>query len=147
MIREVYLAGAIGCYHKENNIEKATCWRNRAKEYFENHSLTFECIDPMDYYRYDSNYHTSDNEVMRFYFRKIEESRAVLVNLLDLYRSTGTSDEIIYAWMNNIPVIAFLEDESLINTVHEWKFCQIDRIEVGEDAQDRAMEYIKNYYG
>ena len=65
---------------------------------------------------------------MRFDLRKVKESRVVLVNLEDLYRSLGTSDEIMYAWLNDIPVIGFLEDEFLLNTVHEWKICQIDRI-------------------
>ena len=84
---------------------------------------------------------------MRFDLRKVKESRVVLVNLEDLYRSLGTSDEIMYAWLNNVPIIGFLEDDSLMNTVHSWKVCQIDRIETGKGAQERAMEYIKNYYG
>ena len=143
----VYLAGAMSCYFKENNIEKATKWREKAEEYFENNTDNFKCINPMRYFSIGSNYHTSDFEPMRFDLRKVKESRALLVNLEDLYRSTGTNDEILQAWLCDIPVIGFLEDESLINTVHEWKFCQIDRIEAGEGAQDRAMEYIKNYYG
>ena len=40
-----------------------------------------------------------------------------------------------------------IRDETLIDTIHPWKYCQIDRIEVGKGAQERAMEYIKNYYG
>ena len=84
---------------------------------------------------------------MRFDLRKVKESRVVLVNLESLDKSLGTSDEILYAYLNDVPVIGFLEDESLINTVHEWKLCQIDRIETGNGAQERAMEYIKNYYG
>lgn len=143
----VYLAGAISCYFKENNIEKATRWREKAEKYFENNTDTIRCINPMRYFSIGGNYHTSDFEPMRFDLRKVKESRAVLVNLENLYRSNGTSDEIFEAWRCDIPVIGFLEDESLIGTVHEWKFCQIDRIEVGTGAQDRAMEYIKNYYG
>ena len=118
----------------------------KAEKYFENYNFNFECINPMRYFSIGSNYHTSDFEPMRFDLRKVKESRAVLVNIEDLYRSLGTSDEIMYAWLNDVPVIGFLEDEFLLNTVHEWKICQIDRIEVGEGAQERAMEYIKNYY-
>lgn len=143
----VYLAGAMSCYYKEGKVEKATEWRERAEKYFDSYSETIRCINPMRYFSIDGNYHTSDYEPMRFDLRKVKESRVVLVNLEDLYRSLGTSDEIIYAWLNDIPIIGFLEDENLINTVHSWKICQIDRIETGNGAQERAMEYIKNYYG
>lgn len=142
-----YLAGAMSCYYKENCYEKATKWRKKAEEYFTNNTDTFECINPIYFYSIGGNYHTSNFEPMRFDLRKVKESRVVLVNLADLHKSLGTSDEIIYAWLHDIPVVGFLEDENLINTVHDWKICQIDRIETGEGAQERAMEYIKNYYG
>ena len=144
---KIYLAGAMSCYYKENNVEKAEEWRERDEIYFNTNDGNFKCINPMRYFSIDGNYHTSDYEPMRFDLRKVKESRVVLVNLEDLYRSLGTSDEIMYAWLNDIPVIGFLEDESLMNTVHSWKVCQIDKIEVGEGTQERAMEYIKNYYG
>ena len=144
---KVYLAGAMSHWYKENKIAKAIKWRERAEKYFANNTDNFWCINPCNYFSIGDNYHTSDYEPMRFDLRKVKESRVVLVNLEDLYRSLGTSDEIMYAWLNDIPVIGFLEDESLMNTVHSWKVCQIDRIEVGEGAQERAMEYIKNYYG
>ena len=146
-MHKVYLAGAMSCYHKENNIEKATKWREKAEEYFKNNTENFECINPMRFYSIGSSYHTSDFEPMRFDLRKVKESRVVLVNLESLDKSLGTSDEILYAYLNDVPVVGFLEDESLLHTIHEWKNIQIDRIEYGEDAQERAMEYIKNYYG
>ena len=142
-----YLAGAMSCYYKENCYEKATKWRKKAEEYFINNTDNFKCINPCDYFSIGDNYHTNNFEPMRFDLRKVKESRVVLVNLEDLYRSLGTSDEIMYAWLNDIPVVGFLEDENLIDTVHDWKICQIDRIETGNGAQGRAMEYIKNYYG
>ena len=144
---KIYLAGAMSCYYNENNVEKAEKWRERAEIYFNTNDGNFKCINPMRYFSIDGNYHTSDYEPMRFDLRKVKESRVVLVNLEDLYRSLGTSDEIMYAWLNDIPVVGFLEDENLIDTVHDWKICQIDRIETGNGAQGRAMEYIKNYYG
>lgn len=147
MKHRVYLGGAMSHWYKENSYEKATEWRERAEKYFENNTCDFECINPCRYFSIGSNYHTSDIEPMRFDMRKVKESRAVLVNLEALDKSTGTSDKILIAWLNDIPVIGFLEDENLITTVHEWKFNQIDRIETGEGAQERAMEYIKNYYG
>lgn len=142
-----YLAGAMSCYHEEKNYEKATKWREKAEEFFENYSNTIRCINPVRFYSLDRCDYTNIFEPMRFDLRKVKESRVVLVNLEDLHRSLGTSDEIMYAWLNDIPVIGFMEDENLIDTVHDWKICQIDRIEVGEGAQDRAMQYIRNYYG
>ena len=142
-----YLAGAMSCYYKEGKVEEATEWRERAENYFDAYSETIRCINPMRYFSIDENYHTTDYEPMRFDLRKVKESRVVLVNIKDLYRSLGTSDEILYAWLNDIPIVGFLEDESLLYTIHEWKNCQIDSIETGKGAQKRAMEYIKNYYG
>ncbi len=137
----------MSCYYKENNIEKAAKWRRKAEEYFVFNTENFYCINPMDYYSIDGNYHTNDFEPMRFDLRKVKESRAVLVNLADLNKSIGTCDEIMYAWINNIPIIGFLEEGRLLDNVHPWKCCQIDRIEVGENSQEKAMEYIRNYYG
>ena len=144
----IYLAGAMSYWYKMNKYEKAKEWRNKAKAYFfDEYDCSFECTDPMDFYSIGENYHTSDIEPMKFDLRKVKESRAVLVNLEALDKSLGTSDEILYAYLNDIPIIGFLENEELVNTIHEWKFVQIDRIEIGDGAQDRAMEYIKNYYG
>ena len=144
---KVYLAGAMSHWYKENKVEKAIKWRERAERYFANNTVNFWCINPCNYFSIGDNYHTSDFEPMRFDLRKVKESRVVLVNLEALDRSLGTSDEILYAYLNDVPVIGFLEDENLLHTIHEWKNCQIDRIEYGEGAQERAMEYIKIYYG
>ena len=146
MKHKIYLGGAMSHWYKENAYEKATEWRKRAEEYFKNNSDNFECINPCSYFSIGGNYHTSDFEPMRFDMRKVKESRAVLVNLEALDKSAGTSDEILIAYISGIPVIGFLEDEKLLDTIHEWKFCQIDRIETGIGSQERAMEYIKNYY-
>ena len=143
----VYLAGAMSCHYEENKYEKATKWRERAEIYFANNTDNFKCVNPCNYFSISDNYHTSDFEPMRFDLRKVKESRVVLVSIKDLYRSLGTSDEILYAWLNDIPIVGFLEDETLIDTIHPWKYCQIDRIETGKGSQERAMEYIKNYYG
>ena len=89
---------------------------------------------------------------MRFDLRKIREADLVLVNLKDLDKSLGTSDEIFYAYMRGIPVIGFLETEDELSeikvqeTVHPWKYEQIDRIETGEDAMAKAITYIIGYY-
>ena len=74
----------------------------------------------------------------------------MLVNLKDIRQSVGSCDEIFYAYMLDKPIIGFIEEditgEELIEYVHEWKFEQIDRIEVGQEALKRACDYIRNYY-
>lgn len=142
--RIIYLAGAMGCYGAFAEYPKK--WRNDVKEYFKKYSDNFICISPTDYFEIGSNYHKTEREPMNFDLRKVRESDVVLVNLKDLDKSTGTSDEIFYAWMRGMPVIGFLE-EGDEKDVHPWKRdVQIDRIEYGKDSMQKAMEYIKNYY-
>ena len=77
----------------------------------------------------------------------------MLVNLANLRKSVGTCDEIMYAYMNNIPVVGFLDidrnlsTEEIIELVHPWKYLQINRIETGSKAMLNAMNYIMEYYG
>ena len=73
----------------------------------------------------------------------------LLVNLKDIEKSPGTIDEVFYAWLNNIPVIGFLDFVNGAEGIelHPWIKEQIDRIETGENAMKKAMEYIKDYYG
>ena len=83
----------------------------------------------------------------------MEQADVILVNLEHIRESIGTCDEILYAYMLNKPIIGFFESEkelsqnNLIHIVHPWKYYQIDRIESGKDAMEKAMEYIKDFYG
>lgn len=132
--------------------KEAERWRNEAKEYFSRYALNFECISPVDYYRYGSHLHKTDTEVFRFDLRKVKEADIILVNLHNIRKSLGTNDEILYAYLNGKPVIGFIETENelngeeIIELIHPWKYIQIDRIETGRDAMLKAMEYIKDYY-
>lgn len=147
-MKSVYLIGAMQVYGSKS--EEAKEWRNKVKEYFSNYCLDFECISPTDFYEYGAGYHKTEREVMRFDLRKVRESDIMLVNLKDIRESIGSSDEIFYAYMLGKPVIGFIEDDiagdKLISYVHEWKYEQIDRVETGKDALEKACEYIKNYY-
>lgn len=95
----------------------------------------------------------NDHEIMRFDLRKVRESDIILVNLKDIRNSIGTSDEILYGFISQKPVIGFIESEKemtkqeIMDYIHKWKFEQIDRIETGENAQLKAMEYILFAYG
>lgn len=147
MRKTIYLAGAMEAY-KDN--DRAKEWREKVKEYFEMYSGTFRCISPVDYYSFSDNIATNDSEIMRFDLRKVKESDIILVNLNDIRKSIGTSDEILYAYLLGKPIIGFIDDEikgeELINKIHSWKHEQIDRIETGEDSMIHACDYIMSFY-
>lgn len=147
---EIYLAGAIACYGSES--DEAKKWREKAKECFSKWGGFSRIVSPVDYYSIGSDYSKNPSEVMRFDLRKVREADLILVNLKDLDKSLGTSDEIFYAYMRGIPVIGFLETEDELSEkevqemIHPWKYEQIDRIETGEDAMEKAIVYIIEYY-
>lgn len=149
-MKKIYLAGCIGEYYKDgkdrNYPEK---WRKEVVEWFEKHSDSFYCLDPMDFYRYDCNRHQSESEVMRFDLRLVREADIILVNLKDLDKSLGTSDEIFYAFINRKPVIGFYEVDENVDVktlIHPWKVEEIDRIEYGKDAMQKAIRYVRDFY-
>ena len=146
MNKIVYLAGAMSCYFNTERHDYPKKWREEAKEYVKKLYDDITLVLPTDFYQIGKNYHQSETEVMRFDLRMVREADIVLCKLRDLHSSLGTSDEILYAFISGKPVIGFLEDESEIKNVHPWKIEQIDRIETGESAMKRAIDYIYRYY-
>lgn len=147
-MKTIYLCGAMEAYKDTN---KAETWRNEVKNYFSKYLLGFECISPTDFYSFQNNCATRSSEIMRFDLRKVKEADIVLVNLNDIRKSLGTSDEILYAYTLGKPIIGFVDMEftnknDLELYVHSWKYEQIDRIETGEGSMLRACEYIKDFY-
>lgn len=144
---KVYLAGAMETYH---NTDKAEKWRKDVKEYFDKYSSDIKTIDPTKYYTYGKNYHKTDREVFRFDLHKVRTSDLILVNLNDIRKSIGTCIEVYEAHRNDIPVIGFLDDElpvdKMIQLIHPWVYCCVDRIETGTDSMERACGYIIDYY-
>lgn len=147
--KSIYLAGAIGCY--KNNPEKAKNWRTAASykilemaELFDR--KYFEIYDPTDYYNYNNEEHKTHKEVMRYYLNIVRKQDIILVNLKDIDKSVGTCDEIMYAYLNHIPIIAFYEESDDISFVNPWKIEQIDRIETGTGAMQKAISYIIDFY-
>ena len=150
MKKKVYLAGAMACYGKDDTTAKD--WRNQAKRWFKDQTDNFKVISPTDYYEYGNTFHQTEKEVMRFDLRKVKEADVVLVNLNDLSKSLGTSDEILFAYLNNIPIIGFLKpkvyvynssevynvDEEIAQ-LHPWKREQLDRIECAHDGMVKAL--------
>lgn len=152
MKTKVYLAGAMATYGVTD--EYPWRWRDNVKQWFKDNADSFKIISPTDYFRYGHNYHKTEKEVMRFDLRKVKESDIILVDLKNIRDSVGTLDEIFYAYLNNKPIIGFLETEQaytpaaeIANGLHPWIVEQIDRIEGGSDALEKAMQYIVDYYG
>lgn len=146
----IYLAGAMEAYHGTDKAEK---WRKYIKEYFKDYSDNFKVISPTDYYLYGENYHKSDKEVFRFDLHKVKTSDLVLVNLNDIRKSIGSCIEVYEAYKSDIPVIGFLDldnelpSEDMMQLIHPWIYCCVDRIETGENSITEACNYIRNYYG
>lgn len=146
MNKVVYLAGAMSCYFNTEQHDYPKQWREDAKKYAKQLYDDITLVSPTDFYEIGKNYHQSETEVMRFDLRMVRESDIVLVNLKDLHSSLGTSDEIIYAFISGKPVIGFIEDKEEVKNIHPWKIEQIDRIESGKSAMERAIDYIYRYY-
>lgn len=149
MNKRIYLAGAMSCYKNPRDYE---LWREEAKGYLEGQCGGFKAIEPNKFYNYEYNLHKTEKEVMRFELYMVEHSDVVLVNLENLDKSTGTNDEIMWAYMHGIPVIGFLECEEEIGSeklpcyIHPWKIEQITRIETGQNAMQNALSHIATYY-
>ena len=146
MKRNIYLAGAMSCYFNTEQHDYPKRWREDVKKYVKEFYNDITIVSPTDFYEIGKNYHKSESEVMRFDLRMIRESDIVLVNLKDLHTSIGTSDEILYAFITGKSIVGFLEDKSDYKNIHPWKIEQIDRIETGNDAMKKAIDYIYRYY-
>lgn len=149
MSKLIYLSGAMGCYVKTND-DYPYKWRKDAKEWFEKYTQ-FKTFSPHDYYDYKIPSHITEKEIMRYEFNVLKNSDIVLVNLKDLDKSIGTSDELLFAYLKGIPIVGFYSEiksnSELQKAVHPWKLEQIDRIEIGNMALNNALMYINEYYG
>ena len=148
MRKRVYTAGAMQAYVGSS---RATQWRDEAESYFYNRDADFKIIKPTDYYEYGKSHHKTEKEIMRYELRLVKNADDVLVNLNDLRSSTGTKDEILYAYINDVPVIGFIDEDlsgdELVERVHPWKYEQCERIETGTGSMKAAIDYIIEYYG
>lgn len=143
MKKRIYLSGAMGCFEKDD-LAPLT-WRKTVKEWFKlYHDDKFKVFDPAEFYNYQNENHYTEKEIMNYELRAVKMADVVLVNLDRLDKFIGTCDEILYAYMSDVPVIAFSEEEN--PNIHPWKVEQIDRIETGKNALTKAMTYIASYY-
>ena len=139
---KIYLSGAIGCYEKSNSDYHKT-WRKDVVDMFG--ASIDDCFDPTKFYNYNDSSYT-EKEVMRYDLKQLKNSNIVLVNLDSIDMSTGTAQEILYAYLLDIPIIGFIEDEES-TYIHPWIREEVDKIFVGENSKDEAVDYIKTYYG
>lgn len=146
MSKNIYLAGAMSCYFNTDQHEYPKKWREEVKEYVKKYYDNITITSPTDFYEIGKDYHKSESEVMRFDLRLVREADVILVNLKDIKTSLGSSDEIFYAYISGKPIIGFLEKEKELKNLHPWKLEQIDRIETGENAMYKAIDYIYKYY-
>lgn len=137
MKKRIYLSGALGSDKDDMMPHK---WRKTVKEWF-GFEDRFNIFDPVIYYSNHSDNQYTYKEVMRYRFRAIKQSDVLLVNLNNI--DIETSDAILYAYLNNVPIIGFSDSNSNID---DQKIEQIDRIETGKNALTKAMMYIASYY-
>ena len=120
-------------------------WRQEAKEYFDKYVYRFITDAPEEYSVPDDFNDMGTKESLRFDMRKVRGADVILVNLKDIDKSISACDEIFYAFIQNKPVIGFLEKGST-EDIHPWKLEQLDRVFVGKNAMTNAISYISIHY-
>lgn len=129
----VYLAGTITGLSQK----KATGWRDRAAQFLEPHGIT--CLDPCRGKNFAPGVRYDSREIVSRDKQDIRRSRVMLTCLEGA--STGTDMEIMYAHMNEIPVILVTRNDAL--KVHYWIEAHVTRV---FEELDDALEYIVEYW-
>lgn len=145
---QIYLAGRMSGL----SLDEATGWRREFAERYAFHTDRLPNIFiPPYYFNYDMNSDAfTDMECFRFELRQLKKSDALVVNLKDIEKSIGTCQELMAAYLNDIPVVAFSTDmasEEVYSKVHPWLLEEIDKVFTGETAIKDAADYVYVYYG
>jgi len=101
----IYLAGAMTAYDLDGCFEKATEWRGYVTNHFDCNYSYLHTFDPSINYSVNKEYNSKG--VVNQNLTYLKKSDIILVNLDELDKSPGTLFEIYYAYLNNIPVVAF----------------------------------------
>lgn len=102
----VYLAGCITLYDALGTLEEAETWRKIAQEKLED--LGYKVFNPTINYKRNKDIAYKDSRiVVEQNLTYLKKTDIVLVNLEHLNDSLGTLFELYYAYLNNIPVVAF----------------------------------------
>lgn len=139
----VYLAGAIGGL----NWETASQWRNGAREYLARYDI--QCLNPLDGKEdlsqlsgLERQQQFNPQELILRDLRDIGRSDVVLVELVHAdVTYVGTLMEIMYAWEQKIPIIAWTGNNSL--HLRSWLPGMITR---SYECLAEALDYIVNYW-
>lgn len=139
---QIYLAGKMSGI----SFEKSDAWRREIKQQLLVRSMNSGCntaiINPVDFYNFINVRHQNDNEVMKFDLGKVKTSNIVIVNLDGLNTSIGSCIECYEAYKQDIPVLAFGEN-NLYDNLHPWiKNCITRYSENKEDI----INYIDDFY-
>ena len=136
----VYCAGAISEYNRLGKLDKAKKWRIKASNFFIeniNNSYTF---DPS--IGFEKNFEYKAKGVVLQNIKYLKESNLLLLNLEYLEKSPGTLFEITYAYLHQIPCIAFGRLDNSLEFSPHVEQC----ITMLFDDLDGALEYIYDMY-
>lgn len=102
----IYLGGCLTYYHRTNQWDKATYWRNELVEFFKDNNI--EYFNPVKSFEKEIN-HTYSNKMIvsqnKYYLDKTD---ILFMNLDDILQSPGSQYELTYAKeCRNIPIITF----------------------------------------
>lgn len=139
MIYEIYLAGAMGCFGKEQ-FNKGNDWRVYVKRELENADSVYKviCYNPNDYYNFLSKEYDSELEIQKFDLDKVRKANLIIVNFNA--NSIGTSKELAVANEYKIPVIGLNEGGLKL---HPWDVNDCIRI---FDNMDELLDHVKKFY-
>ena len=135
-MKKIYLCGAMGCY---DNPEEYMFWRRKIASIYENIADVF---DPSEFYNYEQRMHKTEKEVMEYEIYNLKKADLVILNTDRVHESIGSIMEIAIAKQNNIPILAFGNEEK-IDHLHPWiKEC-IFRYEIN---MPDAINYVDKYF-
>lgn len=128
------------------SYEAMNTWRKSfstiIKQVAENSGTNVRVINPVMYYNFDFPRHKSELEIMNFDLAKVRESNLVVVNLEGLNTSIGSIIECYEAYKNNIPVLAFGNNDDYPE-LHPWVQCCITR---HDKNYQECINYIRDFY-
>lgn len=135
-----YLAGAMSCYHKEDEFYKARQWRESVTHYLQNYWQVMDTFDPTVNFETNIQTNCSNASIVAQNRHYLLKSDIVILNANELHQSPGTLWEIFVANENNIPVYVFeyskwLESPHVAECI-TMEFCDYNDL----------MNHLRNFY-
>ena len=136
----VYCAGAISEYNRLDKLDKAKEWRIKASNFFIENFREASVFDPS--IGFEKNFTYNSKGVVLQNIKYLRESNLLLLNLEYLEKSPGTLFEITYAYLNQIPCIAFGRLDNSLEFSPHIEQC----ITMLFDDLDSALKYCYDMY-